>query len=362
MTVRLRKYKSGKKSWICDFYYNGERIVRTLKFAKTKSDAEKAEAILVNQVFKQAYGFSKKPDKRFEDAVIEIFLPYSETNKKSFYDDVLICRVLIRHLKKLSLRQITPPTVEELKQKLFSEKTKRGIQRSPATVNRHLAVLSKICSMAVDSDLLDVNPCRKVKKLKVNNQRTRVLSGEEEERLLLALQNNAFVKNITITALNTGMRRGEIFNLKWFDLDFNRKVICVRESKANKKRFVPMNKTLLSLFQNLKRKSEFVFPSPNTGQRLNNIKKGFNRALKEAEVINFRFHDLRHTSATRMAEAGVDAFTLAKILGHSDIRMTNRYTHTSDVVMHKAVANLEKDSDFGYVLVTRKKTGTDEFP
>ena len=70
--VRRRK-DTGK--WVCDFYYNGERIVKTLKFARTKKEAESAEAVIMNQVFQQAYGFDAKPDKRFEDFVIETFLP-----------------------------------------------------------------------------------------------------------------------------------------------------------------------------------------------------------------------------------------------------------------------------------------------
>src|ERR1700755_1427283 len=105
MTVRKRK---DRNIWICDFYYNGQRIVKTLKFVRTKKEAEQAEAVIMNQVFQQAYGLEKKPDKRFEDFVVETYLPYSEANKKSFYLDVLICRVLVQAFKGKTLRQITP--------------------------------------------------------------------------------------------------------------------------------------------------------------------------------------------------------------------------------------------------------------
>ena len=334
MTVRKRK-DTGK--WVCDFYYNGERIIRTLKFARTKKEAEAAEAIIMNQVFQQAYGFDSKPDKKFEDFVIETFLPYSEANKKSFYSDVLICRVLVEKLKGKTLRQITPPVIESYKQERLNMPTKHGNKRSPATVNRHLSVLSKIFSLAIDEELIETNPCQRVRKLRLDNQRMRVLSAEEEARLLLALGDNELVKNIVTLALHTGLRRGEMFNLKWFDVDFNRNLIQVQESKSNKKRFVPMNATARGMLQNLKRKSEYVFPSPKTGRRLNDIKRSFRRAVREASIRDFRFHDLRHTAASRMADSGADAFTLAKILGHSDIRMTARYTHATDAAIRRAV-------------------------
>lgn len=352
MTIRKRK-DTGK--WVSDFYYNGERIVRTLKFARTKKEAEQAEAVIMNQVFQQAYGFDSKPDKRFEDFVIETYLPYSETNKKSFYSDVLICRVLVNAFKGKTLRQITPPMIEEFKQERLNTPTKHGNKRSPATVNRLLSVLSKIFTLAFDAELIDDNPCRKVRKFRLNNQRVRVLSSDEELALLQALSNNELVKLIVIFALNTGLRRGEIFNLRWFDVDFNRGLIQIRESKSNKMRVVPMNDTTHRLLDRLPRSSEFVFPSPKTGVKLNQIKRSFRRAVAEAGIDDFRFHDLRHTAATRMADAGADAFTLMKILGHSDIRMTARYTHATDAALRRAVTNLDAFSQFSNELVTKKE-------
>lgn len=352
MTVRKRK-DTGK--WVCDFYYNGERIIRTLKFARTKKEAEAAEAVIMNRVFQQAYGFEAKPDKNFEEFVVETFLPYSEANKKSFYTDVLVCRILVREFKGKNLRQITAPMIESFKQGFASVPTKHGGKRSAATVNYHISVLSKIFSLALDSEFIESNPCFRVKKLKLNNQRTRVLSIEEEERLFAALGDNKLISDIVSLALHTGMRRGEIFNLKWFDVDFSRNLIQVRESKSGRKRFVPVNETVRSLLAGLKRRSEYVFTSPKTGGRLTDIKKGFRSALEKAGIKDFCFHDLRHTAASRMADSGADAFTLMKILGHSDIRMTSRYTHATDSALRRAVANLDENSQFGNEMVTKQK-------
>jgi integrase len=341
--------------WTCDFYYNGQRIQKTLKFARTKKEAEQAEAVIMNQVFQQAYGLDKKPDKRFEEFVVETFLPYSEANKKSFYLDVLICRVLVQAFKGKTIRQITPPVIESFKQTFLATPTKFGRKRSKTSVNYHLSILSKIFSLAVDSDLIESNPSFKVKKLKNNNQRERVLSDEEESRLFEALVDNQLVKNIVIVAINTGMRRGEIFNLKWFDVDFGRGLIQIRESKSGKKRIVPMNIAVKELLNALIRNSEYVFPSPKTNGKLTDIKHSFSRALKVAGIPDFCFHDLRHTAATRMADGGADAFTLMRILGHSDIRMTTRYTHATDQSLRRAVANLDASRQFSDESVTETK-------
>lgn len=353
MTVRKRK-DTGK--WACDFYYNGERIQRTLQFARSRKQAEQAEAVIMSKVFQQAYGLEKTPDEWFEDFVVKTFLPYSEANKKTFRCDVLICRVLVKYFKRVTLRQITPLMIESFKQAFLKTPTKFGGVRSNATVNYHLAVLSKILSMAADAEILDSNPCQKVKKLKVNNERMRVLSEDEEARLMVALGPNEQVKRVVLLALNTGLRRGEILNLKWFDLDFKRKTILVQTSKSGRKRIVPMNKTVFSMFAGMGRMNEFVFPSDVTGRPIVEIKRSFGTALKRARITDFRFHDLRHTAATRMADAGADPFTLMKLLGHTDIRMTARYTHATDTALRRAVTNLDENRVFGDVLVT----GTDQ--
>jgi integrase len=105
----------------------------------------------------------------------------------------------------------------------------------------------------------------------------------------------------------------------------------------------------------LQRNKELVFPSPRTGERLNDIKKSFRRAVIEAGLEDFRFHDLRHTAATRMADSGADAFTLAKILGHSNIQMTARYTHATDSAIRRAVENLDDSVQFSNHMATKQK-------
>lgn len=349
--------------WVADFYHNGERIRKTLKFVRTKKEAEAAEAVIMNQVFQQVYGFEPKSTKLFEDFVIESFLPYSEANKKSFSNDVYICRVLVSYFRGKAVRQLTPPLIEEFKQWLLSKPTRHGTQRSLATVNNHLRVLSKILSLAVDADLIDSNPCFRVRKFKPNNRRLRVLSDEEEGELLTTLAGNDLIRSIVIVALNTGLRRGEIFSLKWSDVDFQRGRLTIRKTKASKERFVPMNATVRELMHSLPHLlSDYVFPSPKTVGRLTDIKKGFRGAVNMAGIENLRFHDLRHTFATRLADAGTDAYTLMEIMGHADLKTTMIYVHASGEAGRRAVEKLDAKRHFSHEMVTIRKTADADLP
>lgn len=358
--------------WVCDFRHNGRRHVQTLTLACTKKDAKEAEAVIMADVFRQVYGLNGKEDCRFDRFVLDKFLPYSEANKRTFYDDVLVCKVLIAYFEDKMMRSITSAQVEEFKQKRLatplsrqkdrvakhwtpSTRLKKARQkrleesdepprpRKPATVNREMCVLSKIFSLAVDAELLDDNPCRRVKKLRTANQRVRYLTDAEERELFKALKGQDWVKDIIVMAINTGMRRGELFDLKWFDVDLNRRIVHVRQSKSGRPRTIPLNATAQTLLAGLPKTSEYVFPSPKKNERrVNDVGRQFERAVKKAKIVDFHFHDLRHTAATRMADAGADPFTLAAILGHSDIRMTARYTHATDEAKRRAVDRLVK--------------------
>lgn len=342
MTVRLRK-DTGK--WISDISYNGERIITTLKLARTKKQAEQAEAVVMTNLFQRAYGLEPKPDKLFENFVIETFLPYSEANKKSFVSDVSICKVLVRHFTGRALQKINPPEVEAFKQSFLNTPTKKGNKRSLATVNNHLRVLSKIFSLAVDAELISSNPCFRVKKFRPNNRRLRVLSFEEETKLFENLMDNELLQRIVHIALHTGLRRGEIFNLRWEDLDFSRNRIVVRKTKSSTERFVPMNMEVRNVLFPVRESSGFVFPSPRTGGKLFDLKKSFRKAVGDAGIVNFRFHDLRHTFATRLSDNNVDVVVLQRILGHSDVRTTMIYTHAADEAMHIAVGKLSRKNE-----------------
>jgi integrase len=145
------------------------------------------------------------------------------------------------------------------------------------------------------------------------------------------------------------------------DVDFERERILVRKTKSSKERFVPVNRTVRKLFVSLARTSYYVFPSPQTGDRLVDLKKGFSCAVKEAGIKNFRFHDLRHTFATKLSPE-TDVFTLKEILGHADIKTTMIYVHTSGEAGRRAVEKLDVKKHFGPELGPETKTAGASLP
>jgi integrase len=160
-----------------------------------------------------------------------------------------------------------------------------------------------------------------------------------------AMGHDELLKNIVTVALHTGMRRGEIFGLKWFDVDFERGILQVRKTKTKLNRTVPMNARVREVLSQQTKSSEYVFTSPRTGGRLVDLKKGFNEARLAAGIPDFQLRDLRHSCATRLSDCGEELVTVAEILGHTDIRMTKRYSHTMQERKRQALEKLAVTSN-----------------
>jgi len=150
-----------------------------------------------------------------------------------------------------------------------------------------------------------------------------------------------------VTALYTGMRRGEIFALRWADVDFKRREIRVTQSKSGLGRVLPVNSILLRNFESLKARngmSENVFTNPKTGKRYMDIKKAFAGACRRAAIRDLRFHDLRHTFASRLVKKGVDLIIVKELMGHASVVTTQRYTHSQAEEKLRAVETLTENS------------------
>jgi integrase len=239
------------------------------------------------------------------------------------------------------LSKITPFLIEKYRierGKKVTRMSKKPIAKS--TIDRELATLKAMFNMAIRDGKADNNPVKGVKFFREDNKKERILAPEEIKRLLAEC--NGHLKPIVQIALNTAMRLREILYLKWSNVDFNRNIIVVTQTKSSKNRNVPMNDLVIEALQGIKRKSEYVFCDPRTGEPYHSIKTTFGNALKRAELIGVRFHDLRHISATMMVMSGVDLATVKEILGHSSIEMTMRYAHPTSEGKLNAVKALEK--------------------
>jgi integrase len=216
-------------------------------------------------------------------------------------------------------------------------------------------------NLAIDWGYLDRNPAKGVRLFsEKDNMIEQILSPEEEIKLL---ENCApHLRPIVLTALLTGMRRGEILNLRWPQVDFKRRVIRVEKTKSKKIRYIPMNEELFNTLSQINLTvdgNEHVFLY--RGNPIKDVKRAFKDAVDDAKIKGLRFHDLRHTFATRLIERGVDLITVKELLGHHSVVVTQRYTHSNSDQKMNAVQRLsqkgEKPHEFVPNLSTKIEDG-----
>ncbi|MGZ8218969.1 tyrosine-type recombinase/integrase [Methylomagnum sp.] len=249
-------------------------------------------------------------------------------------------------LGEYTLADIRPSLITETRKKLFDKPTRRGTPVSNSTVNRYDATLSHAFTVAMKEwQWVEDNPFRKIKTLKEPEGIVRFLSDEERERLLAECRaHSEDLYTIIVLALSTGARRNEIMGLTWADVNLKTGLLTFTKTKNGNRRTVPITGHALELVKEVairrRFQSEYLFPGRHTGQPMA-IENIFQAALKRAEIKDFRFHDLRHSSASYLVMAGVDMRTVAEILGHSDLKMTHRYAHLSRAHVSEAVGKLD---------------------
>lgn len=326
-------YKKGK-NWYIDYYVKGRRKRR--KIGPSKKLAQQVLKDVHVKLAKGEYlGVYDEKKILFED-FSEQYLVFSKNNKaESTYNRR--DKVSVSHLKEAFqgrfLFDITPRMIENYK-------AKRLKKVSPATVNRELACLKHMYNKAMEWDAVKSNPVKKVKLLKEPPGRLRYLSQDEVPKLLDAC--NGYLRSIVITALNTGMRKGEILALKWQEVDLHHRKITVKKPKNNEVRVIPINETLYQELSELYEDSDsdYVFANGD-GQRFGDIKKGFSLALERAEIEDFHFHDLRHTFGSYLVMQGIDLKTVQQVMGHKEIKTTMRYSHLSPEYVQQAMGRLD---------------------
>jgi integrase len=262
-----------------------------------------------------------------------------------------------------TLAEITPDAIAEVRDALAAEKFTRGKERtkkktgeviapkeyarSGATVNRYLATLSAMFTVAVKEwRLMDRNPVSDVSKKKQARGRIRFLSDAERDALLTACSKSDWpvLHTLVLLAISTGARRGELIGLKWADVDLKTARATVHETKNGDPRVLPLVGKALTALRELKlqgsAQSEWVFQQPSG---FPGPYEGFDShwyaALKAAGIQDFRFHDLRHTCASYLAGQGASLLEIGNVLGHRTMQMTMRYAHLTQT--HK-VAAIEK--------------------
>lgn len=331
MRGRIYKRKSG--SWAIDFVYDHKRYREVIGSSK-----QMAETVLHKRLAEVAegkfLGVQKEQKIKFEelvDSYIKLHASQKRSWRSSYRNSI---RKLLPYFQDKYVTQITPRMIEEFR-------VERSKQVSEASVNRDLAYLKGIFNKGIEWGMVQENPARKVKLFREKNHRTRFLSHEELANLLSCCKPR--LRSVVIIAVNTGMRKGELQNLKWEDVDFERGIITLTYTKNGEMRHIPMNQAvrdaLIALKQDFQSR-EHVFTKKDGNPY--DIRKSFDTALIKANILDFRFHDLRHTFASHLVMSGIDLNTVRELLGHKSLEMTLRYSHLSQSHKIDAVQKLNQ--------------------
>jgi integrase len=309
----------------------------------------------------------RRKEQTLSQYILSTYQPWLVAHRRSATETVLRLMAISEQLGSLKLSEVTSWHVERFRT------ARLNAGRTPATVNRDVGTLRAMLSRAVDWGHLTAHPMRSVRQLREDKiGRLRYLLPEEEVRLRSALQTRDDERRLereranewrrergydewpllgtytdhlaplVLLALNTGLRFGELTSLRWADVNLRLALITVRgeAAKSGKTRHVPLNAEAAAALKAWLCKPsdspQFVFPGRVGAEQLVDIKTSWKPLLLKAGVTQFRFHDLRHTFASKLVMAGVDLNTVRELLGHADIKMTLRYAHLAPE--HKAAA------------------------
>jgi integrase len=356
-------YKRGGVWWM-NFWIDDYHVQKSTK-CTNKRDAAEVERAYRTQLAKGEVGLEeKKPVPRF-NAAMKDFLAWSKhehaahPNTHRRYETA--SKPLLRYFKETPLDQIKPEHVEQFKSWRIKQKKSAPVKRvkkqgaaattdkalKPATVNRELATLKMLLNYFIKSDVLTkANPVSRVKFLAENNEQMRVLTRDEERLYLMAASQP--LQDVATLMVETGARPEEIFRLRRENVNLEQGYLSVPfgKTKAARRKVSLTERASTVLEKRLaKAKGGYLFPGGRDGGdasrpivKLNNAHAG---ALRRSGVSQFRLYDLRHTFATRAAEAGVDLVTLAAMLGHSRVQMVMRYAHPTQEHQFNAIRKME---------------------
>ncbi len=354
MSIRKR----GKKWWV-DFKFNRTRY-RKPSPDNTRAGAQAYETLLRYKLARGEPFEIKENRTTFKEFAANWLQTYVKNNNK--YSEVLskemILRVhLIPYFGSRNIADINSLVVENYKARKLAERL------NPKTINNHLTVLHKSLQCGFEWGLID--SCPHIKRLKTPPLQYDFLTIEECRQLTGAAE--GIWREMIIVAIGTGLRFGELIALSWKDVEFNNKVLTVRQAfaegvmgspKSNQIRYIPMSESVIKVLWRRMKSQGYIFADVND-QPLKQtacIKK-LHRICQKAGLRKIGWHCLRHTFASHLAQAGANLVAIQGLLGHSDIRTTMRYAHINDGALREAINTLNtgstyKDQKVGHNSVT----------
>jgi site-specific recombinase XerD len=315
---RKRREKAGSKSVAIALYR--KRKTEVLEGKKLPEKSRRA-TVTFAEIARDALDYSKQ---------------YKVTD--AYRADRWHMETVLRWFRDRAAAEVTPQDIERRLSELANEKN-----LMPATLNRYRALLSLTYSTAMRNGKVFSNPARLVRLRKENNARVRFLNSEEETVLRSRIVDNYADGEAEFDlALNTGMRRGEQYRLRWQDVNLKTGILTIPLSKTGEKRHIPINSATRAALERLwqhRTAGGYVCPGIEA-ERHRDSRRWFERAVYSAGIENLHWHDLRHTFASRLVMAGVDLRTVQELLGHKTIGMTVRYSHLAPTHLHEAIERL----------------------
>jgi len=312
-----------------------------ISLADARSKAKQLKSEISLGVDPHAEAKAKKAVPTYADFMLNQYMPYVKSRKRSWKKDesLLRCHILDVFGSK-RLNQISKVQVQLFHTMLREEKL-----LSPAQCDHCLKLMRSSLNLAVDWEVIDKNPIARIKLFKEDNKVEHYLSDDELQRLMFVLKTdrNRMVCHIAKFLLVTGCRLNEALSATWNKIDVDNRVwvIPALHSKSKKIRSVPLNDASLSVLGELGTEDDYehLFINLRTGERYFNIHKTWNRLRHEAGLPHLRLHDLRHQYASFLVNSGRTLYEVQQILGHSDPMVTQRYAHLSSKSLQAAAAS-----------------------
>jgi integrase len=309
-------------------------------FASTEtSDRKLAEKIYHakrSEAQKVLYGFVHEKVK-LKDLFNDYLTMRSDPSTPQHYNNVLWTNTMMEFFGDIHVHELTSEHIEKYR----IHRLREGLKKT--SVNREYRLLKAILNKGIEWGKCTKNPVVRVKAYsEKESERVRYLETHEKVRLMEACP--LPTQRLVYFALNTGMRKSEILNLCWKDVDFNLNLATIKRSKSKKPRHIPLNSEVINMLKSMPSISEFVFGNENGKAKWTLYRKKFEKAVKDADITDFHFHDLRHCFASDLVMKGVDLKTVSELLGHSTTKMTERYAHLSPAHKRVAVEMLPKVS------------------
>jgi integrase len=328
MSIRKRN-----KTWEVDFYLGGRGGKRVRKAFGNKADAQAYE-----RKYKLAEYNGDTCEKKKENISLCVLIEKYKMLHDSGNGDLTqmrnasILRILVNVLSDLPLRGITQEEIE-------TYKAKRLKMVKPVTVNIELRVIRSLFNRGCEWGYLTKSPATRVKLIRIDERPPHFLTQEQGATVIETAKGQ--MKTFIAMGLYTGLRRMEMFRLKWSDIDTAKLELIVRKSKGKKFRIVPINQNLAQILSKHPRyiSGELVFYGRN-GNQWQDPRRGFNKVFLDAGLPTMRIHDMRHSFISNLVASGVDLRTVKELAGHSNIQTTMKYAHLAKGQTHKAIEAL----------------------